>query len=218
MNDPLPLDVMARLNSDFGDRTDAAAAILLACRQIGHIDDRLVRCIVYAARGDESRVRDLIELAQQDYRDVIVAGEYDEAMRQIRDLRVSFLIDSPEKFWAGEVACMMASRGHRLTSLETRPTTAGPFVYLSDYGEGRATFIGPKGEIVIEKGDRQWTIQGNRRDLEIHELDHTFSDERPFLDAVSGYLLSKIKARAIHEPNEVPPDQGVGQSWWRFWK
>jgi hypothetical protein len=221
MNNPLPLDVMDRLNTDFGDRADAVAALLLAGRQIGSADcigDRLVRCIVCAARGDESKVQHLIELTRQDYRDVIIAGEYDEAMRQIRDLSVSFLIDSPEKFWVGEVACMMASRGYRLAALETRPATAGPFAYTSDYGEGRATFIGPKGEIGIEKSDRQWLIHGNRRDLEIHELDHAFNDERAFRDAVSGYLLSKISARTVNEPNEVRTAQGVGRSRWRFWK
>ena len=46
-----------------------------------------------------------------------MAGEYDSAQRQIRDLAVSFLLDSPETFWLGEIACMMASRGYTLTSL-----------------------------------------------------------------------------------------------------
>jgi hypothetical protein len=113
---------------------------------------------------------------------------------------------------------MMASRGYRLTSLETRPATSGPFVYTSDYSEERATFAGPKGEITIEKRDRQWWIHGNRCDLEVHELDHVFGDERAFCDAVSGYLLSKISASAVNKPNEEPTAQGVGKSRWRFWK
>jgi hypothetical protein len=150
-----------------------------------------VRCILYAARGDEQRVELLSDLNQQEYRDVILAGEYDENMRPIRDLRASFLIDSPEKFWVGEVSCMMASRGYRLTSVETRSTTMGPFEYTADFGEGRATFVGPKGQIEIEKKDRQWMIHGNRRELDVHELNHAFNDERGFRDAVSGYLLSQ---------------------------
>jgi hypothetical protein len=213
MNDPLPLDVIDRLNSDFGDRANAVASLLTGSAD--RIGDRVVRCIVYAARGDESKVQCLIELARQDYRDVIIAGEYDEVMEQIRDLRASFLIDGPEKFWVGEVTCMMDSRGYRLTSLETRPATEGPFDYTSDRGEGRATFIGPKGEIGIEKRDRQWLIHGNRRDLEIHGLDHAFSDEGAFLDAVSNYLLSKITASAGDMPSETPTSPGVWPWRWR---
>lgn len=166
MEEPLPVDVLDRLTRDFGDRADAVAARLLARRRIGStefLSDRLARCIVHAAFGDEQRVQQLLELARDDDRDVIVAGEYDGAMRQVKDLRVSFVIDSPEKFWAGEVACLMASRGYRLTALETHPATAGPFDYTSDYGEGRATFMGPIGKIVVEKKDRQWMIHGNRR-------------------------------------------------------
>jgi hypothetical protein len=120
------------------------------------------------------------------------AGEYDGVMK-VRDLRVSLLIDNPDKFWAGEVACLMALRGYRLTALETRAATVGPFNYASDWGEGRATFIGPIGEIAIEKKDRQWVVHGNCRGLAAHEMDHQFNDELAFCDALSGYLLSDVR-------------------------
>lgn len=120
---------------------------------------------------------------------MIVTAEYDGGVRQLRDLSVSFLIDSPEKFWAGQIARLMDSRGYRLTSIEMRPATAGPFTYISDYGEGRATFIGPKGEIAIAKKDTHWLIHGERRDLEVHGLDRPVADEHAFRDALSGYLL-----------------------------
>jgi hypothetical protein len=93
VEEPLPLDVLDRLTRDFGPRADAVAAVLLSHRRIGSADflgDRLLRCIVHAAGADERRVRQLVELARQDYRDVIVAGEYDGAMRQVRDLRASW--------------------------------------------------------------------------------------------------------------------------------
>jgi len=122
-------------------------------------------------------------------------------MRHIRDLRVSFLIDSPEKFWIGEVSCMMASRGCRLTSLQTSAATIGPFEFTSDFGEGIATFMGPKGRIDIEKKDRKWMLSGNDRELEIHNLNHAFDDERVFCDAVSAYLLSNIAVNAANEAN-----------------
>lgn len=193
MEEPLPIDVLDRLTRDFGSRANAVEALLRTRRRIGSADflvDRLVRCVVYAACGNEERVQQLLDMERRDFRDVVVAGEYDGAMRQVRDLRVSFLIDSPEKFWIGEVACLFASRGYRLIQLETQPATEGPFNYSSDYDEGRATFIGPRGEIVIEKTDRQWVIRGDQRALAIHELDHPFRDESTFRDAVSGYLLS----------------------------
>jgi hypothetical protein len=196
VDDPLPLDVLDRVTSDFGDRAQAVASVLLARRRIGSADflgDRLVRCIVHAAGGDEQHIQPLLDLARQDYRDVIAAGEYDSAMRQVRDLRVSFLIDSPEKFWAGETACLMALRGYRLTALEANPATVGPFELLSDWGEGRATFNGPKGNLVIQKRNRKWVIRGNRRDLEAHDMDRAFNDERVFRDALSGYVLSDVR-------------------------
>lgn len=194
--EPLPSDVIDWLTRDFGDRSDAVSGLLLARRRIGqprYIDDRLIRCMIHAARGEEHRVNQLIDRQQEDFRDVILAGEYDEANQHIRDLRASFLIDSPEKFWVGELACMMASRGYPLKDLQTHPATVGPIQFTTDCSEGTATFVGARGEIVIEKKDRQRAIQANRRDLAIHELERPFDDEPTFRDAVSGYLLSSVR-------------------------
>ena len=89
MNQPLPNDIVARVRRDFGERADAVLSLLLGCRRVGssdHIDDRLVRCIVFTARGDESRVGQLIELGRQDYWEVISAAEFDDShFRQLRD-------------------------------------------------------------------------------------------------------------------------------------
>ena len=94
MDEPLPPDVVAQLGRDFGDRAALVAAMLLTGRRLGssdYISDRLVRCIVFAAHGDESRVQPLIELKRLDFRDVIVAAEYDAlAMRQLRDFNRPF--------------------------------------------------------------------------------------------------------------------------------
>jgi hypothetical protein len=103
---------MPRLVQDFGDRADSVAVCLLNCRRIGspdYIGDRLVRCIVQAAKGNERRVQELIVLEREDVRDVIGLGEYDGSGNCVRDLRVTFLIDSPEKMWISGVADMMAS-------------------------------------------------------------------------------------------------------------
>lgn len=197
MNEPLPIDVRDRLIHDFGERADVVAALLIARRQNDiedFIGDRVLRCIVQAASGNEHRLPHLLELAKQDYRDVIVAGEYDEDMRQIRSLRDSFLIDSPEKFWASNVTSLMARRGYRLTALDTRPATVGPFGHQSDHSEGLARFTGPIGEIEIEKKSRQWIVHSNRGGLAAYRMDRPFSNERAFLDALSGYLLMAMRA------------------------
>ena len=68
MDEPLPPDVLAQLQHDFGVHAEAVAARLLAFRQIGrsdYIGDRLVRRIVFAARGDENRVPQLIEFCKE---------------------------------------------------------------------------------------------------------------------------------------------------------
>ena len=94
MNEPLPDDVVARVRRDFGGRADAVLDLLLGCRRIGgsgYTGDRLVRCIVFAARGDESRVGQLIELGQRGYWDEIAAAEFDDSQfRLLRDFSRPF--------------------------------------------------------------------------------------------------------------------------------
>lgn len=185
-------DIVERVRCDFGRESEQALDLLRESGDTG----RVARCIVLASRGSLDLLRDYIQLAQSDYRDVIIAGEYDSAQRQIRDLRVSFLLDSPESFWLGEVACMMALRGYALALVDSRPATAPPFVYTADRGEGRARFVGPEGEIELEKRDRRWSIRGDSKDLETHNMDRVFDDESAFRDAVSGYILTRRRPRA----------------------
>ena len=94
MDEPLPADVVERLSSDYGERADTVTAQLLACRRLGSTDyfgDRLVRCVVFVARGDEWRVPDLIELGRQEYRDLILAAEYDPlCVRRLRNFNHPF--------------------------------------------------------------------------------------------------------------------------------
>jgi hypothetical protein len=192
MGRELEPDIVARVRSDFGGEFEQALDLLRESGRTG----RVARCIVVASRGSLHSLREFIQLAEFDYRDAIMAGEYDSARRHIRDLRVSFLLDTPDTFWVGDVACMMASRGYTLSSLTTRATTAPPFDYTADYSEGRAQFVGPEGAIEVEKKNRRWTIRGDPQELERYNLNHAFDDERLFRDAVSGYLLTRGRPRA----------------------
>jgi hypothetical protein len=148
-----------------------------------------------ASRGSLTLLGQQVERARFDYRDVITAGEYDSAGRKVRDLRVSFLLDSPQAFWLGEVACMMAARGYTLSSVDCRPATAPPFACVADRGEGLARFVGPEGDIEVEKSDRRWSIREDLDDIRQRNLDRVFDDESAFRDAVSGFILTRRRPR-----------------------
>ena len=52
--------------------------------------DRIVRCIVFVANGDLNRLEKAIDLAKEDYRDLIVWAEYDEKNERVRDFSNPF--------------------------------------------------------------------------------------------------------------------------------
>ena len=93
MDDDLPLDLVSRVLRDFGERAEKVLDILRVCRTGGpeHLCDRLARCVVFAASGDETRLMELLELWRQDFRDVIMAAEYDGlGVLRLRDLNNPF--------------------------------------------------------------------------------------------------------------------------------
>jgi hypothetical protein len=93
MDDKFPPDIVARAQRDFGPQADLVLDALRTSRStIGErIGDRLARCIIFAAKGDTQRVTALIESWRQDYRDVIMAAEYDElGVLRLRDLNRPF--------------------------------------------------------------------------------------------------------------------------------
>lgn len=184
-------DIVERMRRDFGVESEHALALLRESGKTG----RVARCIVVASRGSLELLKNCVQLAKSDHRDVIMAGEYDSAQRQVRDLRVTLLLDSPETFWLGEVACTMASRDYALASVDSRAATATPFVYTADRNEGRARFTGPEGDVELEKKDRRWSIHGDLVELDRSNMNRAFDDEREFRDALSGYLLTRRRPR-----------------------
>jgi len=180
-------DIVDRVRADFRPaETPIALDELTASGRTG----RIARCIVLAARGSLQRLRELIGMADRDYRDVIVAGEYD-AMYRVRDLRVSFLIASPDDFWIAETAVTADKRGFRLTALDSRPATVGPFDYTCDRSEGRATFSKDTSAVTIQKHNRRWSICATRNDLRPFGLDAAFDDEVRFRIQLDYYLSTK---------------------------
>ena len=189
---PLEPDIIDRVRKDFGEEAEVALDLIRGFGKSGY----LARCVVVASRGSIVRLKQAIEAARFDYRDAIVAGEYDSAGRRVRDLSVSFLLDTPETFWISGVASMMASRGYALRSLTTRDTTAPPFQFSLDFVEGSATFAGAEAEITVEKKDRKWNVHGDRGELDRYHLNRSFDNESVFRDALSGYLLMRARAEA----------------------
>jgi hypothetical protein len=192
-------DIADRIRTDFPPVEVPEAITML--EKVGRSKGRVARCIVVASEGNLERLRQYIEMAEIDSRDVIVAGEYDPGFRQLRDLRTSFLIDEPQKFWIGEVAVALYGRGYILQRLVSRRATVGPFNYTADEGEGVAEFAGDPTPIKIEKSDRRWTLHGKADDLDLCDLNQPFDDEGAFRDAISCYILAKQRQNKRMESN-----------------
>ena len=74
----LPKDVVERIRLDFKGQADLALKMLneaVASQYIGA--PRLLRCIVYLARGNTVTLSKTIEAAIADYRRVLFAAEYE---------------------------------------------------------------------------------------------------------------------------------------------
>lgn len=184
----LEADIMDQVQADFsGTDGQKALAELMTSGRAG----RIARCIVFAAQGSLERLREHIRMADADHRDVIVAGEYDITMRQVRDLRVSFLIASPDDFWIGETAASIHKRGYYLTELKSQPATVGPFDYTCDRSEGHATFSNGENTITIQKHDRKWSLIENDPNLRTYGLDALIDDEERFRVQLDYYLSRK---------------------------
>lgn len=184
----LDRDIIEKIMETFSPE-DAPRAI--EALSVANKSGRIGRCILVMACGDLRRLMEGVWLANRDCRDIIMAGEYDDMGRRLRDLRVSFLIDAPIKMWIAQVAVALASREYTLTRLHTIAVERKPAKYLSDMGEGTATFQGDLGELTIVKQDGQWFIKGPAPKLERKGLVSVFAWERDFIDAITGYLLSE---------------------------
>ena len=90
----LARDIWGKVNRDFGTPEEAALALSVLADFVDQnqelASDRLLRCIVFVAKGDLNRLEKAIDLAKEDYRDLIVWAEYDEKSKRVRDLTNPF--------------------------------------------------------------------------------------------------------------------------------
>ncbi len=88
MTEPaLPEDVLERIARDYPPAQHAEVATQLRTLREGVPEpDRVARCVLFVANGDADRFEQMIDLARTDYRDAIVAAEYDLELNRLRDL------------------------------------------------------------------------------------------------------------------------------------
>ena len=52
--------------------------------------DRLKRCALFQAKGSLQKLKEMVDLGQLDYRDLIMAAEYDKFHTRLRDFNLPF--------------------------------------------------------------------------------------------------------------------------------
>jgi hypothetical protein len=91
---PLLDDISRRVDESFAI-ADRPAAVALLSDAVLHdgaaAGPRLQRCALVASKGSVERLKYYVDLLKVDYRDVIVAGEYDSIDdKPVRDLNLPF--------------------------------------------------------------------------------------------------------------------------------
>lgn len=82
----LPPDIEARIVADFPASEHAAITNgLIGLSDATPEPTRVARCVLFVANGDLDEFERMVELARTDYRDAIVAAEYDRDLNRLRD-------------------------------------------------------------------------------------------------------------------------------------
>jgi hypothetical protein len=94
---PFKNDIITRINTDFGeDATEANSMLMDAIKKVEYLKtDRVIRCIVFLAKGDLTNLNKYIEVAIVDTRDVMLWAEYEELgedfnYKRLRDFNKTF--------------------------------------------------------------------------------------------------------------------------------
>ena len=71
-------DVYQKIEKDFGSDLNLAIELIetVDAHSKGLVSDRILRAIVFLAKGDIDRLKQVIELSRTDYRDVLWQAEY----------------------------------------------------------------------------------------------------------------------------------------------
>ncbi|QDU75389.1 hypothetical protein Pan97_24200 [Bremerella volcania] len=184
-------DISERIQSEF--TPEDQAHVLNMLKQSRHTG-RVARCIVFAAQGSLDKLSSMIELANLDPRDAIMAGEYDANRDRLRDLGSSFLIDSPEKFWISQVANQTAQRNFSLIEIKQQRVPASADDPATSILVRTAIFQGPHDRLTIENKNRTWRIVGEETRLKRFFMDRVFHHEKEFIENLGSYLTVRPNA------------------------
>jgi hypothetical protein len=84
-------DIATRIKQDFPALdVQPVTELLIEFQESTQSGDRILRCLLYVARGRFNYLADAIALARHDFRDLIVSAEYDLDMQRIRDFNQPF--------------------------------------------------------------------------------------------------------------------------------
>jgi hypothetical protein len=85
-------DIYQKIERDFGD--DLKLAIeqveILDARSKGLVGTHVLRAMIFLAKGNIERFKQIIELGRTDYRDVLWQAEYDCGEEQLYDFNKTF--------------------------------------------------------------------------------------------------------------------------------
>lgn len=90
-------DINARIQTDFAENASKATTMLIdAIKKVDHLKtDRIIRCILFLAKGNLTNLNKYIETATFDTRDVMLWAEYeklsgDQNYKRLRDFNKTF--------------------------------------------------------------------------------------------------------------------------------
>jgi hypothetical protein len=90
-------DIIAKINIDFGESaSDATTMLIDGIQKADYLKtDRVIRCIIFLAKGNLTELNKYIETATFDTRDVMFWAEYEgwkknENLKRVRDFNKTF--------------------------------------------------------------------------------------------------------------------------------
>lgn len=90
-------DIISRINTDFGENVNKAMTMLIdAINKVDYLKtDRIIRCIIFLAKGSLTDLDKYIEKATYDTRDVMLWAEYEKIngdlnYKRLRDFNKTF--------------------------------------------------------------------------------------------------------------------------------
>lgn len=96
-------DIVNRINADFGENANLATTMLIdAITKVDYLKtDRIIRCIIFLAKGNLTDLNKYIETATFDTRDVMLWAEYEglkenEKPKRVRDFNKTFTESSKD--------------------------------------------------------------------------------------------------------------------------